>query len=176
MLVKIYYMVFSILAPMFVLFFPKGLLTVRIMEGVTNKNMSLFEKLNCFVPYYNSYKIWIAINGTAAFFKYFNIVAILTFIVALIVRFIIPLNSVDATVYQFIQVIASFWLIAFMLLTYLVEVFIHVDLFKMFDKKALMVSSILPPVASALLAPHVLPFFKKYRTNIEGTFDGDNSI
>lgn len=174
-MVELLYLLFSIVAPLFVLLGPKGLLTCRVISGVDNKKLPVYDVINCFVPFYNSYRIMKALNGKATFLKIFNFVAVLTMIGAIVVRFLVPTFVMAESTHQFIQVITTFWLILFLLVSYGIELYIHIDLFRMFNKKKLMILSLIPPVASALLAANVLPYFRQYRTRLDGTFSGNGS-
>lgn len=175
MMKEIFYMIYSIIIPLFVLFGPKGVLVLNVVSGAEGRKLKPLDAVNCFIPYYNNYRLRKALYGGAPVFKLINWIAIVTALCVAVIRFVLPLTSIPDGIHQLIQVALSLWLVFFITITYVVEIYIHWDLCNTFAKKGLIITTLLPPIAASLLTPHISPYFKKYRARLDGTFNGNST-
>lgn len=166
---QVYMLIVSIILPLFVLFGPKGMLTVRIVESLTNKSLGALNIVQCYVPYYNSKVIWKKVYGSSKFLSAFSWAAFGVIILSIVIRFAVP-NFVNERTNAYLQLFMTFLLIALIAITYIVEVVIHVKLCKTIDKRVLMLFGIIPALGNFLMLNGVAPYFKKFRETLDNTF------
>lgn len=155
--------VYSIIVPLGVLLVPKWLLANKIQKGIEG-NLSVGSALLNLLPWFNSYRIKKGIEGKAPVYFALSIYTAVTIALLIPARFIF---IEDVTV----QIAMTMWMMLFLVVTYISELALMIYLCKMFDRKKAVFAAILPFFCSALLIPHISPYFQKYKDEIEGTFN-----
>lgn len=165
------YVIISTIAVIYVLLWPKGWLMRVLAINALGVTEPWYKQFKYFIPVYNSYSVRKMLYGESKVYKAFTYFSAATLVLFIAVRFVFPEIGLDNQLGQLIQVIFTMWVIAWIVFIYLFEVHINVDLCMLIGLKSLIVLALVPPVCSALLAPKVAPYFKKYRARLDGTFD-----
>lgn len=158
----VFYVIYSILIPLIVFILPKYILTNKVQKGVEGQ-VGLSGYLMNWIPFYNTFKTKKVIEGRSPFFLFLSFYALLTTVLLIPARFVL-FNDVT------VQLAMTMWVIVFLVIAYLSEIVFLVYMCKMFDRRRAMIFVFIPFFCAALIIPHIEPYFKRYKDEIEGTF------
>lgn len=161
-------MVFSFAAPIVMFLYPRILCATEVYKMETD-NAKDTGRLLCWVPIYNTYYI-----RKLQYFRAPVIGGILLFvlmqfaIITPVCRFVLASSSYSIV----FNVIDSYLNILAIGLLWGVEAYVNIRLCKQVGYNAIILSIVVPPIATFFLAKRVNVFYRKNKHELQGTFKG----
>ncbi len=160
----------SIIVILFVFIYPKGSLTEKTYKNCNNlPSIGWYEKLQCYIPFYNSVIIRRSLYGYSGFIGIANAIFTVMLGVSLVMRLFLK-NFSSHSPLIFVVLIVTALTLASMILMYAISMYIHWDMCNLFECRNLKILIILPQVCSFFLANKVDQHFYKNRDVLNETF------
>lgn len=149
----------------YILIVPKGQLTIKTYEYMSKEKMTFANKVYCYVPLYNTFIIrkYLYGGGMTSLIVTYTFSSI--FMLNLIIRFFLQ----D---FAFLQTVSTVFIVGAILLAYITEVVLMVQMVSLFSGGWKYATVIVPAVTASILTPLVKKRLKESKHKLEGTFDG----